>query len=313
MPVNPDTRERIEALLRESHVVLFMKGSRGAPQCGFSNQTVDLLDRYLDDYATVDVMTDLEIREAMKEFSAWPTFPQLYAGQEFLGGADIIHELQEQGELADALGAGAGLVTQVKLTITDAAAEALHDAMDDNSGEEEALMVRLRIDARFYNDLSLGPREAGDIFGASNGLKVAFDPVSARRAGGMKIDFVTQGGQTGFKIDCPKAPIGVRGMSVTELKERLDDPEDSLRLYDVRTDEEREIATIPGAQVLDEVALDALSAMSRATPVAIYCHHGGRSARAAQALADLGFSQVYNVVGGVDAWSQEVDPTVTRY
>ena len=65
--------------------------------------------------------------------------------------------------------------------------------------------------------------------------------------------------------------------------------------------------------MLDEVALDALSAMSRATPVAIYCHHGGRSARAAQALADLGFSQVYNVVGGVDAWSQEVDPTVTRY
>ena len=313
MPVNPDTRERIEALLRESHVVLFMKGSRGAPQCGFSNQTVDLLDRYLDDYATVDVMTDLEIREAMKEFSAWPTFPQLYAGQEFLGGADIIRELQEQGELADVLGAGAGLVTQVELTITDAAAEALHDAMDDNSGEEEALMVRLRIDARFYNDLSLGPREAGDIFGASNGLKVAFDPASARRAGGMKIDFVTEGGQTGFKIDCPKAPIGVRGMSVTELKERLDDPEDSLLLYDVRTDEEREIATIPGGQVLDEVALDALSAMSRATPVAIYCHHGGRSARAAQALADLGFSQVYNVVGGVDAWAQEVDPTVTRY
>jgi monothiol glutaredoxin len=290
-----------------------MKGSRGAPQCGFSNQTVDLLDRYLDEYATVDVMTDHELRDAMKEFSAWPTFPQLYAGQEFLGGADIIRELQDQGELGDVLGAEASLVSKVELTITDAAAAALRDAVDDNDGEAEALMVRLRIDARFYNDLSLGPKEAGDIFGASNGLTVAFDPVSARRAGGMKIDFVTEGGQTGFKIDCPKAPIGVRGMSVTELKDRLGDPDDSLRLYDVRTDEERDIATIPGAQVLDEAALDALSAMSRTTPVAIHCHHGGRSARAAQALADLGFCEVYNVVGGIDAWSQEVDPSVARY
>lgn len=313
MPVNPELRERIESLLRTSHVVLFMKGSRTAPQCGFSNQTVDLLDRYLDTYTTVDVMADLEVRDAMKEFSAWPTFPQLYAGQEFLGGADIIHELQEQGELAASLGDGAGLVEEVTMTITDAAAAALRGALDENHDGDEALQVRLRVDARFYNDLSLGPEEAGDIFGESNAIRVAFDPTSARRAQGLKIDFVTEGGQTGFKIDCPKAPVGVREMVVAELKARLDDPNDGLLLYDVRTDQEREIATIPGAGLLDEAALDALSAMSRETPVAIHCHHGGRSARAAQALVDLGFAEVYNVVGGIDAWSQEIDPSVPRY
>ena len=313
MSLSTESRERIESLLRGSDVVLFMKGTRVAPQCGFSNQTVDLLDRYLDHYTTVDVMTDVEIREAMKEFSAWPTFPQLYAGQEFLGGADIIRELQEQGELADALGEGANLVKEVALTITDAAAEALRGAMDENDGSDEELLVRLRVDARFYNDLSLGPRESGDILGESNGLQVAFDATSARRAEGLRIDFVTEGGQTGFNIDCPKAPIGVREMSVKELKDRLDDSEDAILLYDVRTDQEREMAAIPGAEVLDEVSLERLSSMSRETAVAIHCHHGGRSARAAQALVDLGFSEVYNVVGGIDAWSEEIDSAVPRY
>ena len=129
---SPELRARIESLLSSSHVVLFMKGTRRAPQCGFSNQTVDLLDRYLDDYATVDVMLDAEVRDGMNAFSTWPTFPQLYAGGEFLGGADIIRELEEQGELAAALGDQASLVSQVELTVTDAAAAALQGALADN-------------------------------------------------------------------------------------------------------------------------------------------------------------------------------------
>lgn len=314
MSASPELRARIESLLSSSHVVLFMKGTRRAPQCGFSNQTVDLLDRYLDDYATVDVMLDAEVRDGMKAFSTWPTFPQLYAGGEFLGGADIIRELEEQGELAAALGDQASLVSQVELTVTDAAAAALRGALADNEDSDEGpLGVRLRVDARFYNDLSLGPRESDDVLGRSNGIEIAFDPTSARRARGLVVDFVTEGGETGFKLDNPRAPKGVQDMSVEELARRLGDDADGLVLYDVRTDQEREIASIPGATLLDEAALTALEAEDRGTPIALHCHHGGRSARAAQALIDLGFQEVYNVVGGIDAWSLTVDPAVPRY
>ena len=102
-------------------------------------------------------------------------------------------------------------------------------------------------------------------------------------------------------------------MSVEELARRLADDADALVLYDVRTDQERELASIPGAKLLDEPALTALENEDRQTPIALHCHHGGRSARAAQALIDLGFQDVYNVVGGIDAWSLTVDPTVPRY
>ena len=103
MSASPELRARIESLLSSSHVVLFMKGTRRAPQCGFSNQTVDLLDRYLDDYATVDVMLDAEVRDGMKAFSTWPTFPQLYANGELVGGLDVVKELASQGELMSEL------------------------------------------------------------------------------------------------------------------------------------------------------------------------------------------------------------------
>lgn len=313
MSVSPELQARIRSALARHHVVLFMKGTRQAPQCGFSNQTVDLLDRYLDEYATVDVMADAALRDGLKAFSAWPTFPQLYAGGEFLGGADIVRELDAQGELATALGPAADLVREVNVTVTDAAATALKAALGEHEDPEAPLHVRLRIDARFYNDLSLGARASDDVVARSNGVEICFDPASARRAAGLCIDFVTEGDETGFKLDNPRAPKGVQEMSVTELAARLSVDGEAFVLFDVRTDKERELAVIEGAQVLDEAALDSLQARDKSTPIALHCHHGGRSARAAQALIDLGFLDVYNVVGGIDAWSQEVDPSVPRY
>ncbi|HEY8155684.1 MAG TPA: Grx4 family monothiol glutaredoxin [Myxococcota bacterium] len=93
------TRTKLTSLIGSDRVVLFMKGDRGYPQCGFSARVVQILDSLLPSYATVDVLRSPEIREGIKEFSSWPTIPQLYVDGEFLGGCDIVTELYTTGEL----------------------------------------------------------------------------------------------------------------------------------------------------------------------------------------------------------------------
>jgi monothiol glutaredoxin len=104
MSLSPETRKRIDEIIARDRVVLFMKGSRSFPQCGFSAQVVSILDRYVPEYRTVDVLQDPEIREGVKDYSSWPTIPQLYVGGEFLGGCDIITEMFQTGELEQKLG-----------------------------------------------------------------------------------------------------------------------------------------------------------------------------------------------------------------
>ena len=99
MSLSEQTRRRIAQIIESDRTVLFMKGNRTFPQCGFSATVVQILDHLVPDYTTVDVLVDPEIREGIKEFSAWPTIPQLYVGGEFLGGCDIVRELYSSGEL----------------------------------------------------------------------------------------------------------------------------------------------------------------------------------------------------------------------
>ena len=94
---------RIAELVTTNNVVLFMKGTPLFPQCGFSSKAISILDHLGVDYETVDVLQDMEIRQGIKEYSDWPTVPQLYVKGEFLGGSDIMMEMYEAGELQDAL------------------------------------------------------------------------------------------------------------------------------------------------------------------------------------------------------------------
>jgi monothiol glutaredoxin len=102
--VTEDIQARVDNLVRQHRVLLFMKGDRNFPQCGFSAQVVQILDSLLSDYATVDVLQDQKIREGVKAYSSWPTIPQLYVDGEFQGGCDIINELYQSGELPQVLG-----------------------------------------------------------------------------------------------------------------------------------------------------------------------------------------------------------------
>ena len=94
-----NAKSRIDQLVKSNDVVLFMKGTALFPQCGFSSRAIAILDRLGAQYETVDVLQDPEIRQGIKEYSDWPTVPQLYVKGEFVGGCDIIREMFQAGEL----------------------------------------------------------------------------------------------------------------------------------------------------------------------------------------------------------------------
>ena len=97
--------DRIAELVKNNDIVLFMKGTALFPQCGFSSRAIAILDRLEAKYETVDVLQDPEIRQGIKEYSEWPTIPQLYVRGEFVGGSDIMMEMFESGELQELLAA----------------------------------------------------------------------------------------------------------------------------------------------------------------------------------------------------------------
>ena len=94
-----DAKQRIDALVQKNDVVLFMKGTPLFPQCGFSSRAIAILDHLGAPYETVDVLQDQDIRGGIKQYSDWPTIPQLYVKGEFVGGSDIMMEMFESGEL----------------------------------------------------------------------------------------------------------------------------------------------------------------------------------------------------------------------
>lgn len=97
------TVDRIKAEINENDVVLFMKGSAVFPQCGFSAAVVQVLSHLGVEFKSIDVLADGDIRQGIKDFSDWPTIPQLYVKSEFVGGCDIIREMFDAGELQDLL------------------------------------------------------------------------------------------------------------------------------------------------------------------------------------------------------------------
>jgi len=102
-----NAQSRIADIVKNNDVVLFMKGTALFPQCGFSSRAVAILDRLGATYETVDVLQDSEIRQGIKEYSDWPTVPQLYIKGEFVGGSDIMMEMYQNGELQQMVGAEA--------------------------------------------------------------------------------------------------------------------------------------------------------------------------------------------------------------
>ncbi|UCG71884.1 MAG: Grx4 family monothiol glutaredoxin [Chromatiales bacterium] len=308
MSLDDQTRAAIDELLNDNRVVLFMKGTRQQPQCGFSAKTVAALDMLLPDYVTINVLDYPQVREGIKVYGNWPTIPQLYVAGELLGGSDIIQEMLQSGELADALGVAVPEARSPTIEISDAAAAAIENAV----ASQPNMALHLQIDASWAHGLSLSPPKPGSVEVSAGGVTLRMDPWSAARANGLKIDMEEQLAGTRFVFDNPNAPPPVQLLSVHGLKEKRDRGDDVL-LFDVRGEEERAQAIIDFARALDHAAMQLIESLPKDAELIFHCHIGGRSLQAAEHYRRLGFTNVHNLAGGIRAWAEEIDPDVPTY
>jgi monothiol glutaredoxin len=309
MDLTPELRARIDATLQANRVVLFMKGSPDQPRCGFSAKAAGILDALAPGYGHVDVLADGEMREGIKLYGQWPTIPQLYVGGELLGGSDIIEQMLNSGELHAALGVAPPDRTPPQITVTPAAAEAIQRALD-NADPDAAL--HLAVDPRFNAQFQLRPAAGHEIVVESGGLRLHLDLASAPRARGLVIDWVEDARGAGLSIHNPNAPPAVQPLDVQALHDRL--IAGTIDVVDVRPAAARAAAPFPWPhEVLDEASRERMAALNKATPLAFLCHHGNSSRQAAEHFREMGFLDLYNVEGGIDAWSERIDPSVPRY
>lgn len=308
MALSEEVRKELSDTVSENRVVLFMKGKRRLPQCGFSAQVVKILDDLLDDYLTVNVLENPDVRDGVKQFSNWPTIPQLYVGGKFVGGCDIVSEMYRNGELHQALGIQLPEVKEPTLSITDAAAHALKGALEQ---APEGSCVRLEVDGSFRPAMGVDGPNATDFRLEVNGIPFVVDRMSAPRADGIAMDFLP-GEQGGFRIDNPNEPPRVRNISVDQVSQWLQEGQE-FELVDVRTDAERDIAKIEGAVQYTPQERERLMGLPKDRILVFHCHHGSRSLEAGQEFAAEGFRRVFNMEGGIDAWALKVDNTLRRY
>lgn len=202
MSLDDATREQISTLVKSSPVFLFMKGNPAAPQCGFSAQVVQILSRLVPDFGSFDVLSDPAIREGIKEYSDWPTIPQLYVDGEFMGGCDIIKEMYASSELHEAFGLPKPSQDAPDVIITDAAAEILRAAQQQQDGAK----FHLAIAPSFESSLGFGPPQPGELSVSAGGVTLYMDPETAARARGVTIDVVSGDEGPRLTIDNPNAP-----------------------------------------------------------------------------------------------------------
>lgn len=201
MQIEETVRSRIESIIGSDRVVLFMKGTREAPRCGFSAATVSVLDSLVDRYTTVDVLADQGVREGIKAFSSWPTIPQLYVEGEFVGGCDIVREMFGSGELHELLGLPAPDRTPPDIELSDEAAALIREALESQPGAS----VHLQIDGRWQHGFGLGPATGNEVRTTANGIEILMDPMTASRARGLRIGVQEGVAGTVLKVENPNA------------------------------------------------------------------------------------------------------------
>jgi len=303
-------RARIESLLANNRAVLFMKGQPSRPQCGFSAKASAALQDLEVEFAHVDVLLDPEMREGIKLYGNWPTIPQLYVDGELIGGSDIVLQMADSGELATLFGLPEPDRTAPNITITPAAVEKLKGALSQSPGS----VVRLHIDAQFQPNFQFAPLDSNAIAVETAGLRVQFDPASARRADGSTIDWVSDLRGEGLAVENPNAPgaQSVPQINVQSAAQQI--AAGTLTLVDVRPPEERTLASVQVPfETFDGDNRTRLENLPKDTRLAFMCHGGGRASRATQAFRQLGFSRVYNLSGGILAWAEQVDHSVPKY
>ena len=295
MTLDPSVRERIEQQVASHDVVLYMKGTPKMPQCGFSAKTAGMLDSLLAGaYASFNVLEDESIREGIKVFGNWPTIPQLYVKGELIGGCDIITEMFNAGELHELFGLDKPDRTPPEITITDKAAAKVNEFLAAYPGQHLHFTIGSDWDAQFQ----VGPRQGHEIMTESAGITVLMDLVTAQRAKGATIDWTVSVQGEGLSLDLPGAPPPVRSLAPAELQDRLNAGE-HLLVVDTRSEGDRQTRPVEFARPLDADLMAELKDADRDLPLVFMCNVGVSSQAVAEHYRKQGFTQIYNLDGGV--------------
>jgi monothiol glutaredoxin len=252
---------------------------------------VSILDDLLPSYTTVNVLADHAIREGIKEYSSWPTVPQIYVEGEFIGGCDILKELARSGEIFDALKIPKPIAVTPNMHISAAAIEAFKGALED---APEGEFIRLKVSANMAPDLSFGPRQSNDAQIEQDGVLLLIDAMSAARCDGLTIDFKTGAMGSGFEIG--------KAITVENLKAKMDAGE-AFHLFDVRTREEWDAGRISGARLMLDVPASEIEALDKNATIVFQCRSGGRSRKVTEDFNHKGYRNAFNLTGGITAWN----------
>ena len=301
MPLDSETRGIIEDLLGKHKVVLFMKGTPEQPQCGFSAKTISALDLLIPDFVSVNVLDHPAIREGIKEFGNWPTIPQLYVDGELIGGNDIIQDMLRSGDLAEVLGIERPTTKQPDITISEDGITAMKNALESESGG----VLHLQISATWTHQLALDEPREGCVRINVGGIDFHMDPWTASRADGLNMILEEDLTGTRFVFDNPNAPPPINQMTVQQLRKRLDSGDDVL-LIDARPDDAQYDQAIEGSRPWNEDTRLFVETLPKETEIIVHCQIGERSRALADALRQRGYRNLYNVVGGIEAWAREV-------
>jgi len=288
-----ELRAKLQSMVDSHDVVLFMKGTRQQPQCGFSNRVVSILEELEIDYQTYNVFSDPDIRSGMKDFSMWPTFPQLYIKQEFVGGCDLVTEMMQSGELPGMLG----------VTLEDVEPPTVHCSPNILNLFKESLAthgggIHIDVSKNFQYDIFIGPKSNGQVESIVDGVPFYFSRGSAKRANGISLDF-KDGDNGGVLIDNPNEPK-FEDIAVSDVEAWVaDNP--TAKVYQIGVTAEQ---VLPFATLLDANAHQEIGQLPKDHPIAFMCVMGVRSQHAAKDLAFQGYSNVFNIVGGLTAWNE---------
>ncbi|MCF6299586.1 MAG: Grx4 family monothiol glutaredoxin [Proteobacteria bacterium] len=296
------TIQRIESLLDENKVILFMKGTPQTPMCGFSSNTVKILkDLIPGEFSSFNVLEDQEIREGIKQYGQWPTIPQLYINKELVGGNDIITEMFNTGELQRILNLPQPDRTAPEIKISDEALEHIKNGLVDVGDN----VLYLNIDDAFNTRFSLETPKGYEIISQQQDIKFYMDIATAKRAQGIEIDWVDELQGSGLRIKNPNEPPAIKHLTVDELKQWIDSDKEQAQIFDVRSEEKFSLGSIPQSKRLSKQSMQDIEQMDKQTPLVFVCQIGKSSQGAADHFRKKGFDNVYSLDGGYNAWVAE--------
>ena len=299
--MNDQTNQRIEKMLDENPVFLFMKGNPQTPMCGFSSNTVKILkDLIGENYGSFNVLEDPEIREGIKTYGQWPTIPQLYVNKELIGGNDIISEMFNTGELHELLNLKQPDRTPPTIEITDEALKHIKEGLKDMGDHQLFLSVDDEYNTRFSLEMPKGYEIIADV----GDLKVYMDIGTAERSNGVEISWVDELQGSGLRIKNPNEPPAVQNLSVAELQDWLATDVANPSIYDVRSADKIAEGTVAHAVRLDKDAIESIESMDKEQPLVFVCQVGQSSMSAAEFFRKKGHTKVFNLTGGYNAWSE---------